>query len=87
MASFRREKNIPMMLLVWLRTYTAPNGSAKGQAFCTTLGASDDMLDKDLRRLFVNTAFYLTGLKVADWNQWVELDLHELGNIADNGAS
>ena len=58
------EKNTPMMPLAWLRTYTAPNGSTKGQAFCTTLGASVDMLDKDLRRLFVNTAYHLTGLKV-----------------------
>ena len=56
-------KNDPMMPLAWFRTYTAPNGTSKGQAFCTTLGASVDMLDKDLRRLFVNTAYHLTGLK------------------------
>ena len=56
-------KNNPMMPLAWFRTYTAPNGTSKGEAFCTTLGASVDMLDKDLRRLFVNTAYHLTGLK------------------------
>ncbi|XOV72437.1 MAG: ThuA domain-containing protein [Verrucomicrobiota bacterium] len=58
------EKNDPMMPLAWLRTYTAPNGTSQGHAFCTTLGASVDMLDKDLRRLFVNVAYHLTGLKV-----------------------
>jgi type 1 glutamine amidotransferase len=58
------EKNNPMMPLAWLRTYTAPNGTSQGQAFCTTLGASVDMLDKDLRRLFVNTVYHMTGLKV-----------------------
>ncbi len=59
-------KNNPMMPLAWLREYSAPNGKSHGQAFCTTLGASVDMLDSDLRRLFVNTAYHLTGLTVPD---------------------
>jgi len=57
-------KNNPMMPLAWLREYTAPNGTAKGKAFCTTLGSSTDFTDEDLRRLFVNTVHHLTGLKI-----------------------
>jgi mono/diheme cytochrome c family protein/glucose/arabinose dehydrogenase len=58
------KQNDPMMPLAWLREYTAPNGTAKGQAFCTTLGASVDFADEDLRRLIVNTTIFLTGQKV-----------------------
>jgi mono/diheme cytochrome c family protein/glucose/arabinose dehydrogenase len=57
-------KNSPMMPLAWLREYTAPNGSTKGKAMCTTMGASTDFLDEDLRRLIINGALHLTGQKV-----------------------
>lgn len=57
-------KNNPMMPLAWLREYTAPNGTTKGRAFCTTMGSSTDFADEDLRRLAVNVVFHLTGLKV-----------------------
>ena len=57
-------KNNPMMPLAWLREYTAPNGTTKGQAFCTTLGASVDFTSEDLRRLLVNAVYHLSGLKV-----------------------
>lgn len=59
-------KNSPMMPLAWLHTYTAPNGTAQGQSLCTTLGASVDFADEDLRRLIVNAAFKLTGQKVPE---------------------
>jgi mono/diheme cytochrome c family protein/glucose/arabinose dehydrogenase len=59
-------RNNPMMPLAWLREYTAPNGTARGKAFCTTLGASVDFADEDLRRMVVNTTLHLTGLKVPD---------------------
>jgi hypothetical protein len=57
-------KNNPMMPVAWLREYTAPNGTAKGKAFCTTMGASVDFKSEDLRRLVVNAAFFLTGVNV-----------------------
>lgn len=60
------EKNSPMMPLAWLREYTAPNGTSKGSAFCTTLGASVDFSDEDLRRLLVNATLHLSGLPVPD---------------------
>ena len=52
-----------MMALAWMREYTAPGG-AKGQAFCTTMGAAVDLVSDDARRLVVNAAFHLTGLSV-----------------------
>lgn len=56
-------KNNPMQSLAWLREYTSPSG-AKGQAFCTTMGASVDLVSHDARRLIVNAAYHLTGLEV-----------------------
>ena len=59
-------KNNPMMPLAWVREYIAPNGTAKGKSFCTTLGASVDFADEDLRRLVVNASHHLLSLKVPD---------------------
>ncbi len=58
------QKNEPIMPLAWLRGYTAPNGTTKGRAFCTTMGASVDFADENLRRLVVNAAHHLVGLAV-----------------------
>ena len=60
------EKNSPTQALAWLREYTAPDGTTKGQAFCTTAGASVDLVSEDLRRLIVNAALHLTGLEVPE---------------------
>lgn len=57
-------RNQPMMPMAWLREYTSPDGAKKGQAFCTTMGASVDFANEGLRRLVVNAAFHLTGLEV-----------------------
>ena len=58
-------KNNPMMALAWMREYKSPGG-AKGRAFCTTMGASVDLVSNDARRLIINAAFYLTDLDVLD---------------------
>ena len=60
------KKNDPMMPLAWLREYTALNGTTKGKAFCTTMGASVDYADEDLRRLTVNAVFRFLWMKVSD---------------------
>lgn len=52
------------MPFAWFRTYTAPSG-AQGRSFTTTAGASLDWLNEDLRRLFVNAVFSLSGLEEA----------------------
>ena len=59
-------KNNPMMPLAWLRGYTSPDGLKKGKAFCTTMGTSGDFADEDLRRLVINAALHLTGVKIPD---------------------
>jgi mono/diheme cytochrome c family protein/glucose/arabinose dehydrogenase/lysophospholipase L1-like esterase len=59
-------KNDPMMPLAWTFEYTAPNGTAKGKSFCTTMGSSTDFADEDLRRLIVNAAYHLTGINVPE---------------------
>ena len=62
-SSFVDTKNDPMQPLAWLHPYTAPNGK-NGTTFCTTMGASVDLVSEDLRRLLVNSVYHLTGLKV-----------------------
>ena len=64
-SSFVNEKNDPMQPLAWLHPYTAPNGKV-GTTFCTTMGASVDLVSEDLRRMLVNAAYHLLGLKVAE---------------------
>lgn len=59
-------KNDPLQALAWLKEYTAPDGTTKGQSFCTTAGASVDLVSEDLRRLIVNAAYHLTGLEVPE---------------------
>ena len=61
--NLQSEKNDPMQPSSWLRPYTAPNGT-KGTSFCTTMGASVDLVSEGLRRIIVNAAFYLNGLEV-----------------------
>lgn len=50
---------------VWLKDYTVPDGK-KGTALTSTFGSSCDLDDENLRRLFINAVFYLTGLEVPD---------------------
>ena len=59
-------KNELLQALAWIREYTAPNGSTKGQAFCTTAGAAVDLVSEDLRRLIINASYHLTGLEVPE---------------------
>lgn len=57
------KKNEPMQSLAWIRDYKSPGGG-KGKAFCTTMGASVDLVSEGSRRLVVNAAIHLTGLEV-----------------------
>jgi hypothetical protein len=62
-STFVDSKNDPMQPLAWLHPYTASNGKS-GTTFCTTMGASVDLVSEDLRRLLVNAAYFLTGQEV-----------------------
>ncbi len=48
--------------IAWTRAYQVPGGQ-KGKAFTTTMGASVDFVNEDLRRLFVNACFWAVGLE------------------------
>jgi len=49
--------------IVWTKSYELPNGKT-GQTVTSTIGASSDMLDEEVRRLFVNSTYYLLGLEI-----------------------
>ena len=55
--------NDPMPPIVWTKSYQIPNGK-KGQSVTSTIGAATDMVDEEVRRLFVNTTYHLLDLEV-----------------------
>ncbi|MBI1784714.1 hypothetical protein HYR69_06175 [Candidatus Sumerlaeota bacterium] len=54
-----------LMPLVWSRDYTWENGKTC-RTMTSTIGAAIDLKCDDLRRLFVNACFWLTGLEVPE---------------------
>lgn len=55
--------NDPIMPIAWTKSYQLPGGKA-GKAFTSTIGAATDMLDEEVRRLFVNATYHLLGMNV-----------------------
>jgi type 1 glutamine amidotransferase len=55
-------QNDPMMPVAWTKSYTSPAGKT-GRAFCTTMGASQDLQSEGLRRLIVNACYWAIGLE------------------------
>ncbi len=58
--------NDPMQPFAWLHSYQRPNGTGTGLSFCTTGGASVDLVDEEMRRLIVNASLHLTGREVPE---------------------
>ncbi|MGE0607402.1 MAG: ThuA domain-containing protein [Pirellulales bacterium] len=56
------EKNEPMMPVAWTNTYHGAEGQ-DSRVFCTTMGASQDLLSAGLRRLLVNACYWAVGLE------------------------
>jgi hypothetical protein len=52
-----------IMPIAWLRDYRSASGKT-ARIFCSTIGAAIDLQSEDLRRLFVNASYHLTGLTV-----------------------
>jgi hypothetical protein len=52
-----------LMPLVWLRDVKGETGNTSTY-LCTTIGAASDLASEDLRRLFVNACYFLTGREV-----------------------
>lgn len=57
--------NDPMMPIIWEKPYKL-SGGKKGKSITSTIGASSDLLNEPLRRVFVNSTYYLTGLPVPE---------------------
>jgi hypothetical protein len=55
--------NDPMMPIAWTKSYQLPGGQP-GRSFTSTIGAATDMLDEEVRRLFVNATYHLLGMEV-----------------------
>ena len=55
--------NKPLMPIVWLNEFRGDSGKAS-KILCSTIGAASDLESEDLRRLFVNASYWLTGLDV-----------------------
>ena len=55
--------NAEMPPIVWTKSYQLPTGK-KGQSVTSTIGAATDMVDEEVRRLYVNAAYYLLNLEV-----------------------
>jgi hypothetical protein len=71
-------KNNPMMPVAWTKTYTGSSGKTS-KVFCTTMGASQDLLTDGTRRMIVNAAYWCLGMEdkipaknnveiVGEWN-------------------
>jgi type 1 glutamine amidotransferase len=54
--------NKSIMPVAWTKTYTGESGK-KGRVFTTTMGASTDLVNEDLRRLIINACFWAAGLE------------------------
>lgn len=54
-------KNDPMMPIAWTRSYRVQDGQP-GKCFASTIGASTDMLNEAVRRMFVNAAYWALDL-------------------------
>ena len=57
--------NDPMMPIVWTKPYQISNGK-KGMSLTSTIGASSDLLNDELRKLFVNATYHLLNLSVPE---------------------
>lgn len=54
--------NKPPQPAAWVRNYTSKSGK-KGRVFCTTQGASEDILSEGVRRMIVNATLWCMGME------------------------
>jgi hypothetical protein len=50
------------MPIAWTKTYSGSAGN-KGRAFCSTIGAANDLTTEGTRRLLVNACYWAAGLE------------------------
>ena len=56
--------NDPMMPVAWIKSYQIPNGKT-GRVFASTMGASTDLLNDGVRRMYVNAIQWITNQTVS----------------------
>ena len=61
----KQNPNDPMMPIVWTKAYQIKNGK-QGMSFTSTIGASSDLVNEELRKLFVNATYHLLDLPVPE---------------------
>jgi hypothetical protein len=66
--------NDPMMPVAWTNHYTGRSGKT-ARTFATTMGASQDLLNENLRRLLVNACYWTMHMKVP-----AKSDVHLVGD-------
>ncbi|MDF1656998.1 MAG: plastocyanin/azurin family copper-binding protein [Verrucomicrobiales bacterium] len=70
------DKNDPMQALAWTKSYRIPGGR-EGRAFCTTLGASEDLVAEGSRRLVVNAMLWCLGMEIPEKTDVDPVDRYE----------
>jgi hypothetical protein len=55
-------QNKPLMPVAWTKSYKTKTGKT-ARVFCTTMGASQDLLSAGLRRLLVNAVYWSLGME------------------------
>ncbi len=55
-------QNNPMMPVAWAKSYKTKSDKT-ARVFCTTMGASQDLLSEGLRRLLVNATYWSLGME------------------------
>jgi len=56
------KKNMPMMPVAWVKSYTGESGKT-ARVFNTTMGAATDLVAEGTRRMLVNAAYWCVGLE------------------------
>ncbi len=57
------KQNDPLLPVAWTKTYKIGASGKTGKAFCTTMGASQDLESEGLRRLIVNAAYWALNME------------------------
>jgi type 1 glutamine amidotransferase len=80
------DPNNPMMPIAWTKTYTGSPGKS-GRAFCSTIGAANDLTSAGTRRLLVNACYWAVGLeeKIPAESNVSLVGNYEPSNFKNNG--
>lgn len=80
------DPNNPMMPIAWTKTYAGASGN-RGRAFCSTIGAANDLTSEGTRRLLVNACYWALGLedKIPERSNVALVGDYQPSNFKNNG--